>query len=404
VAHSTCVDGEGAIAGGQLTPSVLYRAVLLAFALVVVILVFPEFAGLILLAMLVAVVAVPMSSATDRLERLGLPRGVGAPLVLLAVIGVIVGIVALIVPAIVSQSDRFVSRLPSLVDQVRQDLGRATHSPPSRLGQDAHNFASDLTSHPQQLLGPAAAVGAGVAGTVTALVVVAITALYSAISPKPLVRGALRLVPPARRDHAHHILRRLAHSYVGWLRGLLIGMLVLGVIVYLGLLAIGIPFAILFAALTAVAMVVPYFGALVSSIPPILLALTISPTKALLVAVLYIAAHQFDGHVVEPLVMSRAVNLHPAVIAIGVIGVERLFGFLGLIVAVPLLVTFKILVEELWVRPAEARHGGREPPGDGRLDSAADHAHLQRHPADGRQAPRQLHRGDQPVGGRPGSR
>jgi predicted PurR-regulated permease PerM len=398
------VDGEEATAGGQLTPSVLYRAVLLAFALVVVILVFPEFAGLILLVMLVAVIAVPVSAATDRLERLGLPRPVGAPLVLLGVMGVIAGIIALIVPTIASQTDHFVSRLPSLVDQVRQDLGRATHSPPSTFGQDVHGFASDLTSHPQQLLGPAAAVGAGVAGTLTALVVVAITALYSAISPTPLVRGALRLVPPPRRDQAHHILRRLAHSYVGWLRGLLIGMLVLGVITYVGLLAIGVPFAILFATLTAVAMVVPYFGALVSSIPPILLALTISPTKALLVVALYLAAHQFDGHVVEPLVMSRAVNLHPALIAIGVIAVERLFGFIGLIVAVPMLVTVKILVEELWVRPVEARYGGREPPGGRPLHSAADDAHLQRHPAHGREAPRQLHRGDQPVGGRPGSR
>jgi predicted PurR-regulated permease PerM len=357
------MDGRTGARDNGLTESALYRAVLLAFALVVLILVFPQLASLVLLAILIAVIAVPMSAATDRLERLGLPRPLGAPLVLLAGIGAIAGVFALIVPTVVSETDHFISRLPSIVDQLRRDFGHATHQPPSKLGQDVHTFASDLTSHPQKLLGPAAAVGAGVAGTITALVVVALTALYASIRPEPLVQGALRLVTPPRRARARHILRRLAVSYLGWLRGLLIGMLVLAVLTYAGLTAIGLPFAMVFAALTAIAMVVPYFGALVSSVPPILFALTISPGKALLVAALYVAAHQFDGHVVEPLVMSRAVHLHPALIAIGVIAVERLFGFIGLIVAVPILVTVKVLVEELWVRPMEARYARAGPRG-----------------------------------------
>jgi predicted PurR-regulated permease PerM len=98
---------------------------------------------------------------------------------------------------------------------------------------------------------------------------------------------------------------------------------------------------------------VPYFGSIVSSIPPILYALTISPTKALLVAIVYIVAHQVEGNVVAPLIMARAVKLHPALVAIGVVAVGELLGFLGLLVAVPVIATFKILVEELWVRPME---------------------------------------------------
>jgi hypothetical protein len=85
-------------------------------------------------------------------------------------------------------------------------------------------------------------------------------------------------------------------------------------------------------------------------------------SKALIVAGIYLLAHQLEGNVIEPLVMARAVELHPALVAIGVIAVERLFGFIGLIVAVPILVTVKILVEELWVRPLETAHGGPEPP------------------------------------------
>jgi predicted PurR-regulated permease PerM len=101
---------------------------------------------------------------------------------------------------------------------------------------------------------------------------------------------------------------------------------------------------------------VPYYGALVSAVPPILLALTISPGMALLVGLVYLVAHQLEGNVIEPLVMARAVELHPALVAVGVIAVERLFGFAGLLVAVPILVTVKILVTELWVRPLESAH------------------------------------------------
>jgi predicted PurR-regulated permease PerM len=139
-------------------------------------------------------------------------------------------------------------------------------------------------------------------------------------------------------------------------------MVVLGALTYAGLRLAGLPYAVLFATLTAVSMVVPYFGALLSAVPPIALALTISPGKALIVAAIYLVTHQIEGNLIEPLVMARAVEIHPAIVALGIVAVERLFGFLGLMVAVPIIVTVKILVEELWVRAIEAPHAGRAPP------------------------------------------
>jgi predicted PurR-regulated permease PerM len=105
-------------------------------------------------------------------------------------------------------------------------------------------------------------------------------------------------------------------------------------------------------------MIVPYFGALASMIPPVLYALTFSPGKALIVAVLYIVTHQVESNMIQPLVVARVVELHPAVVAIGVVAVDTLFGFVGLFVAVPILVTIKILIEELWIKRVEG--GGLE--------------------------------------------
>jgi predicted PurR-regulated permease PerM len=347
----------------RITPRVLYRTVLLAFALLVVVLVFPVLAGVLLLLLLVAIVAIPMSRATDILQRrLRLPRAVGAPLLLVAGIAVIASGVALLVPVFTTEGRHLVSSLPSLVDQVRASLGRTTGRRPGGSGQGLQRWVSGYANHPQTLLGPAATIGAGVAGIVTTIIVVAITSVYTAVRPEPLREGVLRLVVPERRQQARIILHRLAQSYLGWLRGLGAGMLVLWIITYIGLRLVNLPFALVFATLTALAMVVPYYGALVSSVPPILLALTISPGKALIVGAIYLAAHQIEGHLIEPLVMARSVKLHPASVAVGVIAAERLFGPIGLIVAVPLLVTAKVLLEELWITAIESRPPGAPRP------------------------------------------
>lgn len=345
-----------------LTARTVYRAIFLAFALVVVVLLFPVLAGLLLLLLLVVVVAVPMTKATDALRRIGVPRGVAAPLILVAIIAVVGGIIALLVPVFRTEGQKFVGSLPSLVDSVRRDFGRGSGSNPSTAGHDVQTYINGYTGHPQKLLGPATTIGAGLAGVITTLIVIAITSVYTAVRPEPLLRGVVRLAPPRHRPRAEHVLQRLGQAYMGWLKGLVAGMVVLWVATYIGLQAVNLPYAVVFATVTAVAMVVPYYGALVSSVPPILLALTISPGKALIVAVIYLTAHQIEGHIIEPLVMSRAVSLHPALVAVGVIAVERLFGPIGLIVAVPLLVTAKVLVEELWIRSIEEAQGGHEPP------------------------------------------
>ena len=75
--------------------------------------------------------------------------------------------------------------------------------------------------------------------------------------------------------------------------------------------------------------------------------------------VVYVLVQQFEGNVTIPLVMSRTVKLHPAVIAFGVVVVGQLFGFVGLIVAVPILSLIVVLVEEVWVKPMESAEAER---------------------------------------------
>ncbi len=190
------------------------------------------------------------------------------------------------------------------------------------------------------------------------IVLVVLSAIYAAVNPRPLVSGIVRLVPPEGRRHAEHILCRLRTSWLGWLKGTAVDMVLTGALTYAALTVLGIEHALVFALLTGLFEIVPYLGPILAAIPPVLYALTQSVELALLTLAVYTLIQQIEGNVIVPLVMSKAVQLHPALLAIGVVVIGQLFGLMGVLLAVPILTALVVLVQELWVLP-------REDPGHG---------------------------------------
>lgn len=334
---------------------VAYRAVLLAAALIVFGLLFQQLLTLLLAVLITVIVAIAISAVADRLVRLGIPRPIGALLALLAGLAVVAGLLWVLVPPFIDQTNEFADDVPGIVDDLRGQVQDLTGAEPGEISEQVDSFVANYTDDPGRLIGPITSIGLSVVGALAALILMLITAYYMAVRPAPLIDGLLRLVPPRQRDKAGGVLRRLRGAWVGWMQGVAFDMLISGVLLYVGLTLIGLEFAIFFAVLTALFSVVPYFGAFASGIPPVLFALTDSPGKALVVVVIYVAVQQIEGNLTIPLVMARTVRLHPAVIAGGVVIVGQLFGFVGLIVAVPILSMVTILVDELWVQPLEER-------------------------------------------------
>jgi predicted PurR-regulated permease PerM len=350
---------------------VAYRAVLLAAALIVFGLLFQQLLTLLLAVLITVIMAIAISTVADWLERLDVPRPIGALLAVLAGLAVVAGLLWLLVPPFIDQTNEFADDVPGIVDDLRDQVHDITGAEAGEISEQVDNFTDDYTDDPGKLIGPITTIGLGVFGALGALILMLITAYYMAIRPEPLIEGLRRLAPPRYRDNADRIMSRLRAAWVGWMQGVAADMLISGVLLYIGLTLIGLDFAIFFAVLTALFSVVPYFGAFASGIPPVLFALTDSPGKALLVIVIYVAVQQIEGNLTIPLVMSRTVKLHPAVIAGGVVIVGQLFGFVGLIVAVPILSLIKILVDELWVRPVE--QADRDGPASVQLGQGDDH-------------------------------
>jgi predicted PurR-regulated permease PerM len=341
---------------------VAYRAVLLAGALIVLGLLFQQLVTLMLAVLITVIIAIPLAAWADRLERRGIPRAIGALTGLLLGVGTIALVIALLIPPFIDETNQFVEDVPGIVDDLREQVNDLTGARPSEVGDRVQDFAERYTEEPERLIKPLTSIGLNVAGVLGALILILITAYFMAVRPQPLVEGLVRLVPPDRRDHALHIMDRLRRAWVGWMVGLSVDMLLTGVLLYVALTLIGLDFAVFFAVLAALLTVVPYFGAFAAMIPPTLFALTDSPGKALLVLGAYLLVQQIESNLTIPIVMSQTVRLHPAVIAIGVVLVGQVFGFVGLFVAVPILSLIVISVEELWVKQLEAADRQRGPP------------------------------------------
>ena len=349
---------------------VAYRTVILAAILIVLGLVLPQILTIVLATIITVILALPLISFTNLLARWKVPRVLGAILGMTLGLGVFAGLLVLIVPRIVDEAREFADDLPAVVEELEGNVRETLGLEPGRFTDEADRIAREAVDVPM-----VAQLGLDLVTALAGLLLILVSALYIAINPTPLKRGIVRLFPPDRRDWAEHVMERIRVSWLGWLRGTLIDMVAVGVLLYIGLLIVGLDLAIFFAVLGGLLEFIPYIGPIAASVPAIAFGLAHSFEQGVLTALVFLVVNQVEGNVLVPVIMSQAVELHPAVIAIGIVVVGLLFGLIGLLVAVPILAAALILVEEAWVKPREESRGPpaakaeRAPPGDEPVES-----------------------------------
>ena len=146
----------------RITPGVIYKAVLLAFGLVIGAMIFRALSSLVLGVLIVVIVAAPLAAFADLLQKWRCPRAIGATLGLLIGLGAIAGLVALIVPVFSREVNHFVQELPHIGDSLSRRLGRLTGSSPAHISSQVQHYVNGYTRDPSKLLGPLASVGASV--------------------------------------------------------------------------------------------------------------------------------------------------------------------------------------------------------------------------------------------------
>jgi predicted PurR-regulated permease PerM len=338
-----------------MSSSAIYRTVGLAAGLVLATLVARQLLTLLLVVVLTIILSLPLSGAASRAQRAGLPRALGALAALLAGGAGVAAIGYLVAPQFIAEVKAFGDHLPSILAGAQHYFHQATGLKTGNLSAELNHFVQSYTRHPQRLIGPLEQVGVTVAFLVAGLVLVVLAAFLIAVNPAPLVRWSLALVPAHRRGQMLDVFGRVRHAWLGWMTAVGLDMLVLGTLLFAGMTLIDLPFALGFAVFSAVLTVIPNYGSVITAFPPIIAGLSESPGKAALVLFVYLIVNQLEGNLILPLVMARTVDLHPAVVSIGLLVMGALFGLIGVLISIPLISLTIILVQALWIEPLEAR-------------------------------------------------
>ncbi|HWB88769.1 MAG TPA: AI-2E family transporter [Acidimicrobiia bacterium] len=295
--------------------------------------------GILLLVIASFVLAVGLQPAVAWLEERGLRRGLGLAVVLMAILVVVGGMVAAALPLIVSQVTELVTRLPALVEELAAGDGLL-----SRLAAmiDLEGIANGQTADPAALFDVVGSVLGGVFNFLTVLLVTP----YFAMSMPEIKRWLVRLLRPHQREDFLRVLGESTDMMANFILGNLVVSLIAGVVTWVGLTVIGVPYALALAAFVAVTDLIPVLGALLGAIAVGIVA-AVEGTDILLWALaLVIVYQQIENFVIAPRVMNRAVDLSPAAVIIAFMVGGAMAGLLGALLALPIAAMLKLVINQ----------------------------------------------------------
>ncbi|MBO0678511.1 AI-2E family transporter [Mycolicibacterium sp. S2-37] len=322
--------------------------------------------ALLWLALQLEVIIVPVALATllaallmpavDFLDRRGAPRGGAVALILLSGLAIVGGLLAFVV-------SQFIEGTPALVEQVTRSIDgvrRWLIDGPLGLSRDqidnAGNSAIEAVRDNQERVTSGAL---STAGTITEIVTGALLVLFTLIfllhGGRNIFAFVTKIFPPSARGRVRDAGRAGFHSLIGYVRATFLVALVDAIGIGTGLAIMGVPLALPLASLVFMGAFVPLIGAVVTGFLAVIVALL---TKGLIYALitlgLILAVQQLEGHVLQPLVMGRAVSIHPLAVVLAIAGGAVVAGIVGALLAVPLVAFLNSAIRVLTASDTQA--------------------------------------------------
>lgn len=260
----------------------------------------------------------------------------------------------LVAPTIQAEFSDLSDQLPAVYEQARSQFSQ--YSLGRRL-VDAMPSAQDIAlgSRSSSIFGRITGVfSTAFELTLNSLVVLMIGA-YFAFSLSSYKEGLVSLVPMRHEPRTRQLLAVMRFTLQRFLLGISLSMTINGVLTFVGLWFLGIPFAVPLAIIAGVMSFIPNLGPLIAGVPAFLIAVAYGSTQGLYVVLLYLAVQNLDGYVVTPLIQQRAASIPPVLLIASQLLLAVIFGFLGLLLAVPLVAIAFIAVKMLYVEDALGR-------------------------------------------------
>lgn len=331
--------------------------VLTGVAAIVFVLLLYHVRGMLLLAYVSALFAMGISPLVQMIERrrllpIGprLPRWLAILIIYAAIIGAVVVIGLVVIPPLVEQAEELRRSLPAKIDQAQAQLVRlGILRRPITLGEAVQQAPeSGGATVVTTIFGAVRNVVGGVFGVITLVLLT----FYMLVDSQQISTFFVRLFPRRERARVTTILGTVTSKVSAWLGGQLLLAMIIGVTSAIGLGLMGVPYFYVLALISAVGEMIPMVGPILSAIPAILVAASVSPGLAAGVAVFCIVQQQVENTVLVPKVMGRQVGLSAVTVIIALGVGSQLLGVVGAILSVPTAAILQVLVQELITRDA----------------------------------------------------
>jgi putative permease len=331
----------------------IYRAIGLLFLAALVFRFFDPISRVLLIAFVGIVVAMALNAIVVRLP---LPRGIATIVVALGILALLAGLVWIAMAAILPQLRSFIADLPSiqaLLERWEEWLQEQTGAQVELMGEATEMLLQDPFGMVMTLLAEAI----GILEIVGLAVLVFFGAIFAVARPnEQLLDPLMRTIPRNRRPAYRRMLSRMATRLVGWLRGTVLSMLIIGTVSAFAFWLIGVPYPFLLGAWVGLIEIIPVVGPWIGGFTVILVTLTFQPDLLLWVVIAVLAIQQIEGNLVRPFVMSGSAELHPFVTLLALLLFGTMFGLLGALLALPLVLAIATAVEVLWVEETIGTH------------------------------------------------
>lgn len=305
---------------------------------------------------LAAMFAALLLPTVDALQARRVPRGAAVAMVLLSAIAIVGGILSFVVSQFISGAPALVEQVSASVDGVRNWLIEG----PLHLSRDQIDHAGDelirtLQENQARVTSGALSTAATVTEILTGALLVLFTLIFLLQGGRAIFAYVTSIFPPSVRERVRDAGRAGFHSLTGYVRATCLVALVDAVGIGAGLAVMGIPLALPLASLVFLGAFVPLIGAVLTGGVAVIVALIAKGwVYALITLGLILAVQQLESHVLQPLVMGRAVSVHPLAVVLAIAAGGVLAGILGALLAVPVLAVLNSAVRVLLAPDPEA--------------------------------------------------
>jgi predicted PurR-regulated permease PerM len=297
-------------------------------------------------------IAMAINPAVVWLEKRRVRRIVSVTGLIVLIAGMLGGGIATLAPSLLDQSTRFVQDVPNIGRGLQKNLHWLDKRFPAlnvpalttRLQDEASQSLSNIKD--TAIAGLTASVT-----TVVESILVLFIVVFVLTDPDPLVRGLRGLFPPAWQVEVVRIGELIVGKVQAWIQGTLILMLAIAVMDTVGLMFLGVPYALLWGVFSGLMEVIPTLGPIIAAVPPAIVGLTMhNPVSAVYVLILYTVIQQVESNILVPLIMSNKVRLHPVTLLFFLLMMAEFLGVFGALIATPLAAVIKVLYVELYYR------------------------------------------------------